>query len=69
MPTNTNQHRDEKSNDPEAVPDKIKVSLGDIGPALARAAAANGRTLSAEIRARLVDTLASDPAKDHPAKK
>ena len=69
MSASTSQQRDEKSSDPDAVPDKIKVSLGDIGPALARAAAANGRTLSAEIRARLVATLASESTKDHPAKK
>jgi hypothetical protein len=57
------QHTNEKSNNPADVPEKIKVPLGDIGPALAKAASINGRTLSAEIRARLVASLEGDGQK------
>jgi len=42
-----------KSDNPNDVPSQVKVHIGDLGPALAKAAKANGRTLAAEIRARL----------------
>lgn len=43
----------EKSDNPNDVPEKVKVHLGDLGPLLALSARKNGRTLSEEIRARL----------------
>lgn len=52
----------EKSDDPNAVPDKIKIVTAGIGRQLAVAAKLNGRTLSEEIRARLVASLDADEA-------
>jgi hypothetical protein len=50
----------EKSTDPDAVPDKIKIVTAGIGRELAIAAKQNGRTLSEEIRARLIASLEAD---------
>jgi hypothetical protein len=50
----------EKSTDPNAVPDKIKIVTAGIGRELAIAAKQNGRTLSEEIRARLIASLEAD---------
>jgi hypothetical protein len=53
-----------KSNNPNDVPSQVKVHVGDLGPALAKAAKANGRTLAAEIRARLEKTIELDQLKE-----
>lgn len=50
-----------KSDDPNSVPAMVKVYLGDLGPALAAAAKKNNRTLAAEIRERLKQTMELDP--------
>jgi hypothetical protein len=55
----------EKSTDPDAVPDKIKIVTAGIGRQLAVAAKQNGRTLSEEIRARLIASLDADEAKSN----